>query len=1056
MATIRCGHCGGTHESAAEVRACHQTGAVGADGTLSLFAPEMAPDALTNAAAPAEVDLREGVAAAVGDGQARHSGGPAIAGGSGDHGGGSGVSTSEGDRPPPDSYVDYGDYEDYGDGDEYDDAPIVDDRTPDQMISAMPTQRRRPRAVAARAGQLAPIEVLAGPNELGRWVLVNPGESAPPRWGDAPRIAVDGADGDAVEELHRAWLQRQRLIVEVHEWPEPDVIDTAEDPLHTLDPGFDLVSDRIRFLLRNNAVDLRNPDQPRFWPAELAITNGASVGVATDIRLADGTPAWADGGPLQFSIVEPINADGAELLSWVGLERGLLRPLRTQATTADLAPDQLAAVNHDVGGARVVAPAGSGKTRVLTERARHLIRDCGVPAEAICLVAFNKRAAVEMEERTTDLAGLQIRTLNALGLAICRGTAPFAQHPAGAKASMLTERDMRSMLDGMVNVRRRANTDPMAAWLDALSQTRLGMRDPNEVEAALAPDVTGFGEIFWDIRASFARGNALDFDEQIVHAAELLLENPDLRESAQRACRILLVDEFQDLTPAHLLLIRLLGAPGFDIFGVGDDDQTIYGYTGATPRWLLDYHHYVPGATNHALEVNYRCAPAVVAGADSLLSHNRARVDKSIRPAPGRSGEASDLSALKVPDTTAATVERIVELVGGGVDPGDVAVLTRVNATLAAVQVALGDAQVPVVKTVDANLLSRTGMRASLCWLRIAVGPDRLGASDLSEAARRPSRSLSGRVVSWIAEQKSVNDIRRLGARLKDRDGEKVTDFANDVAHLRERAKGADTATVLTAIRDEVGLSSALDSLDGSKPSVAGSTHGDDLEALISLARLQPDPASFEPWLRDHLQSPGAPAGKGVMLATIHRVKGLEWPHVVVHEASAGLMPHRLSTDVEEERRVFHVAITRSKQTTTVVAPSQGSSPFLNELTERRDPNAPEPAPVGSAGKQRPTARGGAPRAQAAPGSEGSSAGGAASGVAGVDPDLREAIRQWRLAESTERGVPAFHLFGNKTLDEIAARAPKDRAALLKCKGIGHKKLEDFGDAVLKVIAKHG
>ena len=123
----------------------------------------------------------------------------------------------------------------------------------------------------------------------------------------------------------------------------------------------------------------------------------------------------------------------------------------------------------------------------------------------------------------------------------------------------------------------------------------------------------------------------------------MLLAEPETRAAAQAACRLLLVDEFQDLTPAHVLLIRLLSAPDLAVFGVGDDDQTIYGYTGASPDWLIGYAELFPGSGSHALEVNYRCPPAVVAGAERLLRHNRRRVDKVIRPRviPPPAGPAS-------------------------------------------------------------------------------------------------------------------------------------------------------------------------------------------------------------------------------------------------------------------------------------------------------------------------------------------------------------------------------------------------------------------------------
>ena len=140
-------------------------------------------------------------------------------------------------------------------------------------------------------------------------------------------------------------------------------------------------------------------------------------------------------------------------------------------------------------------------------------------------------------------------------------------------------------------------------------------------------------------RQALAREDAVDFDEQVQLAIELLLGDAAVRATARRACGVLLVDEFQDLAPAHLLLVRLLAGPDGAVFGVGDDDQTIYGYNGADPAWLIDFAELFPGAGMHPLEVNYRCPGGVVEVADRLLRHNRRRVAKTIRSAkPGEVG----------------------------------------------------------------------------------------------------------------------------------------------------------------------------------------------------------------------------------------------------------------------------------------------------------------------------------------------------------------------------------------------------------------------------------
>ena len=485
------------------------------------------------------------------------------------------------------------------------------------------------------AGDLA---VLAGPDELGRALVVGPGQAAPPPWADAPRFVVDAAAVATADQLIGRllprWVKRRRYVVELAVDLPTGPTERDDTEPWRLKPSFAFPLDQLVHLVWANAVDLRDASAPTFGPRSMALSAGATASATADIALADGQDAWCDGGPLDVELARRL---GTPLLPAPNV--GRLEPFGLTLPTADLAPDQLAAVAHRGGPCRVISPAGSGKTRTLTERARHLVRDQRLSPGALGLVAYNKRAADEMGERLVDTRGLDIRTLNSLGLAILTGRGPFAAPGSGQRpVDTLNEADQRRILDGLVDFPRRANTDPAAAWLEALGRVRLGLRPPSDVEAEYAGDVDGLDEVFPRYQAELDRRGMVDFDQQIYGAVKLLLTDPEVRATAQRASRVLLVDEFQDLTPAHLLLLRLLAAPAFDVFGVGDDDQTIYGYNGADPTWLIDFDRYFPGAASHPLTVNYRCPPGVVAGARTLLTHNRRRVAKTIDAAPGRAG----------------------------------------------------------------------------------------------------------------------------------------------------------------------------------------------------------------------------------------------------------------------------------------------------------------------------------------------------------------------------------------------------------------------------------
>ena len=895
------------------------------------------------------------------------------------------------------------------------------------------------------------------PAVLGRGVVVNAGDPVPQPWAGAPEVVVDDdalADpAGVVAVLHEAWAARRavtvRLAVDPVRFREPPDIEVAEP--WRLDPGFELWHDRLHFLVWANTYDARD-GEPVWWWGRKAQRLGAAAapysdavdgGAAADVVLPDGIAAWIDGGPrgdLGAGTVGEAAVVHAESIDW-----GRLTPVPAHdAGPADvrLAADQLRAVNHGSGPARVIAPAGSGKTRVLTERLRHLLVARAYEPEGVVAVAYNRKARDEMVARTAGV-GARILTLNALGYELVASG-------LGRRPDVLDVRDVRRLLEPLVpRGARRLNTDPLAPYVEALSAVRLGLRDPIDVEDERG-DVPGLADAFPAYRAELRRRGVIDFDEQVLLAIELLLGDGAFRRAQQARHRHLLVDEFQDLTPAHVLLIRLLSTPRFDVFGVGDDDQVIYGHAGASPRFLTEFGRYFPGAAEHAIEVNYRCPPAVVDAAGHLLTRNRVRVAKRIRAAPAdpTTADAPAGDALRVrrhvPQEGATELVDVVGAWLGGDDaarPCDVAVLTRVGSLLLAPHVALVESGVPVASILRADVLTRTGLRAALAYLRIAADAGRMEPRDLIEVYRRPSRGLPNWIERWFGRCHSVDDVRRAAGRIDDvKVAAKVDGLASDLAKLAALARSGSTRSVLEHVRDAVGLGQAVDLLDAT--GVAGESHRDDLEALLQVADLHPDPGGFEPWLRTVLTRPGDDGG--VVLSTIHRVKGREWPRVVVFGATDGIMPHRLShgrTALEEERRVFHVAITRAIDHVEVLADASRPSPFLAELDRDATPAELEAEPVAE-GSPRPRPRqrpADVPASQAAP----------------ADPEvvrLEAALREWRRARSQADGVPAFVVIHDRHLVAIAERRPRDRAALAACPGIGPAKLAAYGDDLVSLV----
>ena len=950
--------------------------------------------------------------------------------------------------------------------------------------------------------------------------MLDAGSSVPAAWSAVPGVVVDAAavaDPEAVvRELHDHWADRRpvviRLAVDPASFRPPAT--TTEEPW-SLGPSFEPWHDRLHFLVWANTYDGRPvdgrpvdgaSDEPIWWWGRKALRLGASPsieGAAGDVTLADGRAAWVDGGPR-----EPLDSaalGGPAVVHREAVESGRLtvEPVPAQPT-ADLAPDQLAAVAHGGGPARVIAPAGSGKTRVLTERLRHLVLDRGYEPGGVLAVAYNKRAQEELQARTADVRP-RVQTLNALAYEIL-GEA------RGGRPRVLDELEVRAIVERLVpKGRPLANTDRLAPYLEALTAVRLGLRDPADVEAT-RDDVPGFADAFGPFRQRLLELRAVDFDEQVYAAVEALLVDGELRRTLQAGCRHLLVDEFQDLTPAHVLLLRLLALPGLDVFGVGDDDQTIYSYAGADPAFLIDFGALFPGGAAHPLEVNYRCPAPVVDGARTLLSYNHRRVAKEIRPGPSAEADPSALAVHRHPPDAGAA--RLVEVVHGwradGADPGDVAVLARVGSLLLAPQVALVEAGVPVVPALDARVLDRTGTRAALAYLRIGCDPDHLSGADVVEVYRRPTRGLPAWITRWFERCRTVDEVHAVADRVDDsKVATKVTSVAEDLSAVVAAVQGGTTRSALLAIRDRVGLGSAMDLLDSSKGGQTASQL-DDLEALVQVAALHPDPGGFEPWLRGVLADRGAATGAGVTLATVHKVKGQEWGHVAVFGVTDGLVPHRLAVDVEEERRVLHVAITRGRRRVAVFADVERPSPFLDELAGTAPHRSEVEAARRSAGRaadQRgggggtaggsPSGGGGrasaakapkVPWVDAAPGLAVVATGGIGGTVRTADDDgvlldvgggalrvrpgeavavdgrqvvlvapgtvaLRDALVAWRTERYRADGVPSYVVAADKVLEAVALRRPATTADLLAISGIGQAKVDTYGEDLLAVVA---
>ncbi len=949
-------------------------------------------------------------------------------------------------------------------------------------------------------------------HQLGRGVIVSGSVGPPDAWEECRRVRVDEAvlsgveRQAAIDQLHEAWVTRTPVVVQLEVDPQAlQVAETNDAPPHEIGGDFLFPIERLAFLVWANNYDARDGAPRWWWAAKAARLWGGTEGGPADVVLPDGTPCFIDGGPRRpFDLPHPVRHRES-----VALAEATGRPFRAAQTRGgpvenELAPDQQRAVAHPGGPARVIAPAGSGKTRVLTERLRHLIIERGIEDRLVTALAYNNRAAAEMQERLGGI-GRRVQTIHAYGLSLVSRAA----RSAGRDVKVIDDLEARALVQEIASPRPQANTDVVAPYLEALSQVRTGLVAPEAVETDRG-DVPGFASTFRQYRRVLRDRGLVDFGDMVYGAVEALLADAALRAEAQRECTHLLVDEFQDLTPAYLLLIRLVAAPNLEVFGVGDDDQVIYSFGGADPGFLLDYADYFPGAAPYQLEVNYRCPEPVVAAASTMLGYNRRRVPKSIRPGPDAVPDPDSLTVVDLERTSpVVAVADAVEHAVSEVGPTGVAVLARVNRALLPVQIVLGQRGIPYREGVGVSALNYSGAATALAYLRLATVDDgRLDPGDLNQAVRRPPRGLNKAFGEALRRRRhwSLDDLGEATGRLSGRAERSATEFVDEIAALREfDAGGAPTTRLLEYLRDDVGLGRALESLDRTRAPDQGG-NSDDLYALIAVAEFEERPARFEAWLRERLATGDHP--DGVLLSSVHRVKGLEWPHVVVFDVSKDSFPHRRAGDVEEERRVFHVAITRA-QRRCVVVPGVEASPFIRELTTPAPPVRDEPPESEASAvrrrkdssRRKPTVAAelglelrwggytgevielddehcrirldGAAKMRipygdevtvdgrtvtlAGPGQGSSGRGGSRRSTSDIDADdpLLVALRDWRLSRASADGVPAYVVAHDRHLDAIADAQPTSAAELLACHGWGETKVERYGEEILDIVDAH-
>ncbi|HWF23917.1 MAG TPA: ATP-dependent helicase [Solirubrobacteraceae bacterium] len=722
---------------------------------------------------------------------------------------------------------------------------------------------------------------------------------------------------------------------------------------------------------------LANPAQP--WLSRVARAAGlAVVGVRLrdldDLRALHGyvlEPALRSGTRVaieseqRLTRLDPADFVDPEFEFPYTLERALhaaTRLYRGPATTGGEQPvppaalmldaEQRQAVEAADGIVQVIAPAGSGKTAVLIERVRELLRR-GVPAEQILCTTFNRDARVELRQRLLG-AGLPVdaRTFHSIGWWLMRDEG-LARRGGPRELSFNQWRRLCTL------VLREEGT-----WIDpgdaraAIGAIKLGlMATPREFRAAADSQRDGpaLARIYELYELHLDEQGVHDFDDLVLVAVRALREDAELRRRWQSRFRHVLVDEYQDIEPAQELLVRILAAPEDGFYCVGDEDQTLYGWRRASVRRIVDLDLAYPGLARVSLAHNYRCPPDVVEASRRLVEHNRVRFPKAIQADPSRApGEQPALTLREHEDQLRGADEIAAALAGR--TRKEIVVLARTTNLLRTV--ALACAAVGVRISAPEPVFEPHGARGALeAYLRLCAAPRRAEANDVALVCRRPSRGLpygsEERVASGLHAGLSFSES-----------------LAGVAADARQRFRLDDAGRILdalAAITDAPRFVAylrgpgGLDEYYTDYERTFGETEKIELEVLEQAAREAAGRTVLEyadlfQARRDALRAVRDDA-HGIELTTIHRAKGREWPEVHVFGCEENQLPHRRALEVskeereagegiEAERRLAYVAFTRAVQTLVVHTTEQAASRFLSEagLQPTRPFDAPDTA----------------------------------------------------------------------------------------------------------------
>lgn len=575
---------------------------------------------------------------------------------------------------------------------------------------------------------------------------------------------------------------------------------------------------------------------------------------------------------------------------------------------------QIEAVSHLNGPALVLAGPGSGKTAVVTHRVQTLITTHKVNPSNILVITFTKAAAREMKERFLKLMGCEhttvyFGTFHGLFFSILRHA--YHYQPS----DIVTEEERFSIMQRLVSQYQVACEDEkeMAGnLLGEISRIKGGLMD-----VAHYYPVNCGQEIFQKLYAGYEKalhsGRKIDFDDMLVFCHELFLERKDILAAWQHRFQYILIDEFQDINAAQYNVVRLLAAPAENLFVVGDDDQSIYGFRGASPEIMLNFEKDYPDSRRIVLNVNYRSQSNIVGGALSVIANNKKRFPKDIKAFRPAADGIEVCCYQEIADENRAVIDRIRKSHHEGIKYSEMAVLTRVNSGARLIAERLHEYNIPFfVKDAMPNIYDHWIAQNIFSYIRIALGSRerRLFLNIINRPRRYVSRDVfDSQQVSFEEILKNYYD--------KPWMAERIERLEEDIAMLgRLNPFGA-----VNYIRRVIGYNDFLEEYAREK----GIKAEELFDILNELQELSREYDTYNDWFvhmekyRDELKRQHMAEQEqteGVQIMTMHGAKGLEFSQVFIIDANEGVTPYKkavLDSEIEEERRMFYVAMTRAK-----------------------------------------------------------------------------------------------------------------------------------------------